>query len=161
MGNDMLERRLQFAVRDGITRAIGAIGLCGIALIHAIDAPSHFGGPDTYLGVMYLGLIATSLALAAALIRGGDRRVWAASGSLAAGGNFIGIISWAAARPGVQMSDTARPPAALTETCRKSRRESFGRRACGLIGGSPYAAPGPRDGSPCGCADRYRSDRDS
>jgi hypothetical protein len=84
MGSDMLERRLQFAVRDGVTRALGAIGLCGMALIHAIDAPSHFGGPDTYLGVMYVGLIVSSLVLAAALIQGGDRRVWTASGALAA-----------------------------------------------------------------------------
>jgi hypothetical protein len=84
MENDTWERRLQFAVRDGVTRALGAIGLCGMTLIHAIDAPGHFGGSDTYLGVMYVGLIVTSLALAAALIHRGDRRVWTASGSLAA-----------------------------------------------------------------------------
>ena len=78
-----LDARLELAVRDGITRAVGAIGLCGMALIHVIDAPSHFGGSDTYLGLMYLGLIVTSLGLAAGLIKTGDRSVWSAAGALA------------------------------------------------------------------------------
>src|SRR6516225_3900383 len=82
MDGRSLDSHLKLAVRDGITRAIGAIGLCGMALIHAIDAPSHFGGPDTYLGVMYLGLIITSIALAGALIASGDRRIWAATAAL-------------------------------------------------------------------------------
>jgi len=70
-------------VRDGVTRAVGAIGLAGIALIHTIDAPSHFvGGPDTWLGVMFIGVIASSLVLAAGLVVRGDRRFWAAAAGL-------------------------------------------------------------------------------
>src|SRR5262249_41613045 len=82
MDERSLDSRLQIAVRDGITRAIGAIGLCGMALIHAIDAPGHFGGSDSYVGVMSLGLIIASLGLAGALIRGGDKRIWAAATAL-------------------------------------------------------------------------------
>ena len=72
-------------VRDGITRTIGAVGLAGIGLIHTIDAPSHFvGGPDTWLGVAYVGLIASCLALAGALIFRGDRLTWIAAAGLVA-----------------------------------------------------------------------------
>jgi hypothetical protein len=72
------------SIRDGIARAAGVIGLAGMALIHTIDAPSHFvGGPDTYLGLMYVALIVASLGLAGGLIVSGDRRLWAASGALA------------------------------------------------------------------------------
>lgn len=72
------DQHVRHMIRDGVTRAIGVVGLAGMALIHAIDAPSHLaGGPDTYLGLMYIGLILTSLALAAGLIHRGDRRLWA------------------------------------------------------------------------------------
>jgi hypothetical protein len=84
MDERALDRKLQLAVRDGVTRAIGVLGLCGMALIHAIDAPSHFGGPGTYLGLMYVGLIVTSLGLAAGLINSGASRLSAATGALAA-----------------------------------------------------------------------------
>lgn len=74
---------LRSVVRDGITRAVGAVGLLGIALIHTIDAPGHFvGGPDTWLGVAYVGLIASCLILAAVLVFVGGRRVWLAGGGL-------------------------------------------------------------------------------
>ena len=82
MDERRLDRKLQLAVRDGITRGIGVIGLAGMALIHVIDAPSHFGGTDTYLGFMYVGLIFASLGLAGGLIRSGDRRIWVAAGAL-------------------------------------------------------------------------------
>ena len=77
--------QLRAVVADAITRTVGAVGLAGIALIHTIDAPSHFvGGPDTYLGFMYVGLIASCLVLAAALIFRGDRRTWIAAAALVA-----------------------------------------------------------------------------
>jgi hypothetical protein len=77
MNQRNLDGNLDLAVRDGITRAIGAIGLGGMALIHVIDAPSHFGGSDAYLGFMYVGLIVASLTLAGALITSGSRLIWA------------------------------------------------------------------------------------
>jgi hypothetical protein len=77
------ETDIRAVVRDGITRTIGAVGLAGIALIHTIDAPSHFvGGSDTWLGVAYLGLIASALVLAGALVFRGDRRTWLAATGL-------------------------------------------------------------------------------
>lgn len=74
---------MRSVVRDGITRTVGAVGLLGIALIHTIDAPGHFvGGPDTWLGVAYVGLIVSCLILAALLVFVGDRRIWLAAGGL-------------------------------------------------------------------------------
>jgi hypothetical protein len=83
--NNNPETDIRAVVRDGITRTIGAVGLAGIALIHTIDAPGHFvGGSDTWLGVAYLGLIASCFVLAGALIFRGDRRTWLAAGGLVA-----------------------------------------------------------------------------
>jgi hypothetical protein len=82
MDEHKFERKLQLAVRDGITRTVGIVGLCGMALIHAIDAPGHFGGADTYVGFMYIALIIASLGLAGGLIRSGDKRIWVAAGGL-------------------------------------------------------------------------------
>jgi hypothetical protein len=77
------DTRVRAMIRDGITRSIGVIGLAGVALIHAIDAPSHLvGGPDTWLGVMYIGLMISCLVLAAGLIHSGDRRLWMAVAGL-------------------------------------------------------------------------------
>jgi hypothetical protein len=88
-------------VRDGIARGVGVIGLCGVGLIHTIDAPGHFvGGPDTYLGVMYIGLILSCLALAAALIVRGDRRVWAAAAGLMGAVTLGFVLSRTTGLPG-------------------------------------------------------------
>jgi hypothetical protein len=68
---------------DLITRAVGIVGLCGIALIHLLDLPGKFSEVP-YMGVMYLGAIGSGVALAAALVRTTDTRVWVAAGALAA-----------------------------------------------------------------------------
>ncbi|HWC87735.1 MAG TPA: hypothetical protein VG388_14445 [Solirubrobacteraceae bacterium] len=74
---------LRSVIRDAIARTVGAVGLLGIALIHTIDAPSHFvGGPDTWLGVAYVGLIVSCVIFAAGLIFVGDRRIWLAAGGV-------------------------------------------------------------------------------
>ena len=84
MNQTASDQHVRHVIRDAVTRAIGVVGLAGMALIHAIDAPSHLtGGPDTYLGLMFIGLILTSLALAGGLIHRGDRRLWAATCGLA------------------------------------------------------------------------------
>lgn len=84
MNQPISDQQVRHMIRDAVTRAIGVVGLAGMALIHAIDAPSHLtGGSDTYLGLMYVGLILTSLAFAAGLIHKGDRRLWAAIAGLA------------------------------------------------------------------------------
>ena len=81
--NEQTSTELQRAIRESTARAVGAIGLAGVALIHTIDAPSHFvGGSDTWLGAAYVGLIAASLLLAAGLVFTGDRRIWALSAGM-------------------------------------------------------------------------------
>lgn len=71
------------AVRDGVTRAVGAVGLVGIGLIHLLDASSKFH-ETPYMGWMYVGLIAGALVTAFALIRGRSVTAWLAAGGLAA-----------------------------------------------------------------------------
>jgi hypothetical protein len=66
------------AIRDGITRGVAVVGLAGVALIHLIDAPGKFT-ETPYIGWMYVGLIASCLAVAALLIRHGDRLAWTAA----------------------------------------------------------------------------------
>jgi hypothetical protein len=66
------------AIRDGVTRGVAVIGLAGVALIHLIDAPGKFT-ETPYIGWMYVGLIVSCLAVAALLIRHGDRLAWTAA----------------------------------------------------------------------------------
>jgi len=77
----MSNTELQEVVRDGIVRGLGIVGLAGIALIHLLDAPGQFG-KTPYLGWMDVGLIVGCIALAAALVRDGPPRAWAAAGAL-------------------------------------------------------------------------------
>jgi hypothetical protein len=65
-----------------VSRAVAAVGLLAIALIHLLDLPSKLE-ETPYLGVAYLGLIATSMLLATALVRRDDRSLWLATGGLA------------------------------------------------------------------------------
>ncbi len=69
------------AVRDGIARAVAVVGLAGFALIHMLDLPGTIAGTP-YIGWMYIGLIASAIGLAGALVRTSDSRVWAAAGGL-------------------------------------------------------------------------------
>jgi membrane protease YdiL (CAAX protease family) len=67
---------------DPAPRAVGAIGLAGVALIHLLDSLNTF--PETpYIGWMYVGLILGSVAVAGALLLRPDRRVWLAAAALA------------------------------------------------------------------------------
>ena len=69
---------LRHAVRDGVARAAAVVGLAGIALIHLLDLPGKFG-EIPYMAWLYVALIAGSIVLAGALIRGSDPRAWVAS----------------------------------------------------------------------------------
>jgi hypothetical protein len=66
---------LAVAVRDGVARAIAGVALAGIAVIHLLDLPGKFSEVP-YMGWMYIGLIAASLATAFALVRTSDARIW-------------------------------------------------------------------------------------
>jgi hypothetical protein len=74
----MSKAEVHMAIRDGVTRGVAVVGLAGVALIHLIDAPGKFT-ETPYMGWMYVGLIASCLAVATLLIRHGDRRAWTAA----------------------------------------------------------------------------------
>src|SRR5690348_12652570 len=74
---------IEHAAREVVVRAVAAVGLAGIALIHLLDAIGKFH-ETPYMGWMYIGLILSSLALAATLIRANLREAWVAAIALPA-----------------------------------------------------------------------------
>ena len=74
---------IQAAVRDGIARGVGAIGLAGVALIHLLDLPGQLS-ETPYMFFLYLALMVASLALAGVLIGTSDARAWTAATILSA-----------------------------------------------------------------------------
>ena len=77
------DTQIRYVVRDGVARAVAALGMAGIGLIHLLDAPSKFT-ETPYMGWMYVGLITGSIAVAFALIRGSSPKAWLAAAGLAA-----------------------------------------------------------------------------
>ena len=82
MTNHYSHLDVRSALRDGIARAIAAVGLAGIGLIHLLDVQGKLE-ETPYLGWMYIGLIAASLGLAGLLVYTSDRSVWAGTAALA------------------------------------------------------------------------------
>jgi hypothetical protein len=85
---DGLSRRAQFAaiehtIRHTTLRGIGFIGLLAVALIHLLDVFSKFD-ETPYLGVMYILLMISSIAVAFAILHTGRAIAWVAAGTLAA-----------------------------------------------------------------------------
>jgi hypothetical protein len=68
---------------DLIARAVGAVALAGLAMIHVIDLPGTLGSIPL-VGVGYLGIIAAAVVAGAMLIARSHWLVWAAVGGLAA-----------------------------------------------------------------------------
>jgi hypothetical protein len=64
------------AVREGAARAVAAVGLAGVALIHLLDAPGKFA-ETPYMGWMYIALMAGCLVVAADIVLRGSRMAWA------------------------------------------------------------------------------------
>lgn len=75
---------LRAAIRDGVARAAGVVGLAGIGLIHLLDLPSKLS-ESPYLGWMYIALIVGAVLCAFELVRTGSNRSWMAGGLLALG----------------------------------------------------------------------------
>ena len=69
------------AAREIVTRAVAAVGLAGIALIHLLDSLGKFQ-ETPYMGWMYVGLIVACLAAAGALLRANLREAWLAAVAL-------------------------------------------------------------------------------
>lgn len=65
-----------------IRRGLAAMGLCAMALIHLLDVPDKIGEVP-YIGVLFIGLIVSSLVIAEWLVRTDDLRAWVAAGLLA------------------------------------------------------------------------------
>jgi hypothetical protein len=71
------------AAREIVTRAVAAVGLAGIALIHLLDSLGKFQ-ETPYMGWMYVGLMLSCLAVAAMLVRANAREAWLAAIALPA-----------------------------------------------------------------------------
>jgi len=69
---------------DTIARAVGAVALASLAMIHVLDLPATLG-PLPLIGVGYLGIIASAVMVGGMMIARSHRLVWAAAGALAAG----------------------------------------------------------------------------
>src|SRR5229473_3311945 len=67
---------------DVIARAVGAVALATLAMIHVVDLPGTLG--PLLLGAGYLGIIAAAVVVGGMLIARSHRLVWAAAGGLAA-----------------------------------------------------------------------------
>jgi hypothetical protein len=61
--------------RDQVGRAVGIVGLAGIALIHLLDAVSKYG-ETRYVFFLYMVLMASTLTAAAVLLRVDSRSAW-------------------------------------------------------------------------------------
>jgi MFS family permease len=69
---------------DVIARAVGAVALATLAMIHVVDLPGTLG-PLPLVGAGYLGIIAAAVVVGGMMIARSHRLVWAAAGALAAG----------------------------------------------------------------------------
>jgi hypothetical protein len=67
---------------DMIARAVGAVALATLAMIHVIDLPDTLG-PLPLVGAGYLGIITAAVITGGAMIARSHRMVWAAAGLLA------------------------------------------------------------------------------
>jgi hypothetical protein len=67
---------------DVIMRAVGAVALAGLAMIHVIDLPGTLG-PAPLVGIGYLGIIAAAVVIGGVMIAQSHWVAWAAAGLLA------------------------------------------------------------------------------
>jgi hypothetical protein len=67
---------------DVIARAVGALALAALAVIHVVDLPGTLG-PLPLIGAGYLGIIAAAVVVGGVMITRSHRLVWAAAGGLA------------------------------------------------------------------------------
>ena len=67
---------------DVITRAMGALALIALAVVHVVDLPATLG-PTPLVGIGYFGIIAAALGVGAALVARSHWLVWGAAGLVA------------------------------------------------------------------------------
>ena len=68
---------------DVIARAVGALALAALAVIHVVDLPGTLG-PTPLVGVGYLGIIAAAVVTGGVMITRSHWLAWAAAGGVAA-----------------------------------------------------------------------------
>ena len=89
----MFDRIAQWQPDQGAgatARAVGALALAALAVIHVVDLPGTLG-PTPLVGIGYLGIIAGSILIAGVLIARPHWLAWSAAGAVAilAMGGFI------------------------------------------------------------------------
>ena len=67
---------------DVIARAVGALALAALAVIHVVDLPGTLG-PTPLVGVGYLGIIAAAVVVGGVMITRSHWLAWAAAGGVA------------------------------------------------------------------------------
>jgi hypothetical protein len=67
---------------DLIARAMGALALIALAVIHVVDLPGTLG-PTPLVGIGYFGIIAAAVGVGAAMIARSHWLVWVAAGVVA------------------------------------------------------------------------------
>jgi hypothetical protein len=75
---------------DVIARAIGALALAALAVIHVVDLPGTLG-PTPLVGIGYFGIIAAAVLTGGAMIMRSHWLTWAVGGSVAAAA-MIGYV---------------------------------------------------------------------
>ncbi len=68
---------------DVIARAVGALALAALAVIHVVDLPATLG-PTPLVGAGYLGIIAAAVLTGGVMITRSHWLAWAAAGAVAA-----------------------------------------------------------------------------
>ena len=64
-------------------RAVGALALAALAVIHVVDLPGTLG-PDRLVGIGYLGIVAAAVLTGGVLVARPHRLAWAAAAGVAA-----------------------------------------------------------------------------
>src|ERR1700722_9415774 len=85
-GHEMLARIAQWQPDQGAAtsaRAVGALALAALAIIHVVDLPGTLG-PTPLIGIGYLGIIAAAIVIGGVLIAGPHWLAWAATAAVAA-----------------------------------------------------------------------------
>ena len=89
----MLDRIAQWQPDQGAAvaaRAVGALALATLAVIHVLDLPGTLG-PTPLVGIGYLGIIAAAILIGGVLIARPHRLAWAAAAAVAASA-MIGYV---------------------------------------------------------------------
>jgi hypothetical protein len=89
----MLARIAQWQPDQGAgatARAVGALALAALAVIHVVDLPGTLG-PDRLVGIGYLGIIAAAILIGGVLVARPHWLTWAAAAGVAASA-MIGYV---------------------------------------------------------------------